>query len=152
MYPTASYVFGDIHDFKHTNNLESHKSPVHTLEFSPDGKYITSGDDNSILTIRRYKTGDMIHALAWHPTVPRVLVVGSINGDLNKICLSTEPKEVCSFIQCLPVLIYILNGQKDFTTVWHLCGYIHTMTFKKDGSQLAMAFGRECKVILMDQD
>ncbi|KAF8228590.1 hypothetical protein L208DRAFT_1290739 [Tricholoma matsutake] len=128
MYPTASYVFGDIPNFKHTNNLESCKSPIHALEFSLDGKYIASGDDNYILMvcgivfllqwkeIRRYKTGDMICALAWHPTVPGALVVGSANGDLNKICLSTEPKQVCLFIQCLPVLIYILNGQKDFTS------------------------------------
>ncbi|KAF8223319.1 hypothetical protein L208DRAFT_1187535, partial [Tricholoma matsutake] len=72
-------------------------SPVHALEFSLDGKYIASGDDNGILMvfqicetsqwkeIRRYKTGDMIRALAWHPTVPGALVVGSANGDLNKI-------------------------------------------------------------------
>ena len=35
-----------------------------------------------------YKTGDMIRAITWHPYINEALIVGSANGDINKLKLS----------------------------------------------------------------
>jgi len=41
--------------------------------------------------IRTYRTGQAIRALVWHPTINRMVVVGSASGELNKLKLSTSP-------------------------------------------------------------
>lgn len=40
--------------------------------------------------------------------------------------------------------------QNDYTETEHTAGFIHSMAFNKDGSQLAVAFGEVAKVALFD--
>jgi hypothetical protein len=63
---------------------------------------------------------------------------------------SGEPSR-CLF-SCLPFLSAYFTWQEDFTAGMHLDGYIHTMSFNQEGSQLAVAFGQACDVVLLDQD
>ena len=49
--PCPSYFFNDFGDLTLAGQLGSHKAAVHKIEFSPDGKYIASGDDRGTLIV-----------------------------------------------------------------------------------------------------
>ena len=175
-FKSGSYIFYDIEDFELTNQLKSHMHPVHVLQFSPDGGYLASGDDDSMVMvhvidifadqwlmfrvqicetsnwrkIQLYRTGGMVRALAWHPHILGALVVGLSNGDLNKLYLREAANQVS--IHVFLDLSAYLNVSKDYTAGMHLNGYIHAMSFNQEGSQIAVAFGSECNIVLLDQD
>jgi WD40 repeat protein len=51
----GTYVFNsDVSNLKVIGQLRSHKHPIHAVKFSPDGKYIASGDDAGILVVYNY--------------------------------------------------------------------------------------------------
>jgi WD40 repeat protein len=45
------YLFNDFSDLTLAGQLGSHKAAIHKIEFSPNGKYIASGDDRGNLVV-----------------------------------------------------------------------------------------------------
>ncbi|KAF8877190.1 hypothetical protein BD779DRAFT_1677446 [Infundibulicybe gibba] len=113
------------------------------MQFSPDGKHLAAGyDDGSLIIldvtqvpwepIRVYKTGATVRGLAWHPTVPTALIVGSGNGDINKLRFAANGKP----------------ARGDFTGLEQLTAFIHAIAINIDGSQITVAYGR--RIVFID--
>jgi WD40 repeat protein len=55
MIMDGTYLFNsDVSNLKVIGRLRSHKRLIHAVKFSPDGKYIASGDDVGILVVYSY--------------------------------------------------------------------------------------------------
>lgn len=55
----------------------------------------------------------MIRAIAWHPSINEALIIGSANGDLNKLKLSPMGAKVRSYLQPWPrkiCMLMVRNG------------------------------------------
>ena len=46
------YVFDQHSNLQMMGTLRVHKHEIHVVQFSPDGKYLASGDDDGILIVR----------------------------------------------------------------------------------------------------
>ena len=74
--------------------LYGHTSSINVIRSSPDGKHLASGgDDGTIIVystttwkaVKRYGNLSPVTALAWHPTVPSVIIFGCKNGDVQTL-------------------------------------------------------------------
>ncbi|KAF8880277.1 hypothetical protein BD779DRAFT_1675975 [Infundibulicybe gibba] len=132
------YVCKNVHQFELYGGRFSYQQPVNVMRFSQNGKYLAIGFDDGLLVIldtkllpwktaRVYKAGATIRGLVWHPTIPTALVIGSGNGDINKLRF-VEDDELA------------LN---DFTGLEHVTNFVHAIAINMDASQVVVAYGQK---------
>jgi hypothetical protein len=99
-----------------------------------------------------YKAGGMIRAMAWHPIVPRTLILGAANGDINKLVFARRRPKVFLELQepgttntdySCPYM------QNDIWATENIPGFIHILAFNPDGSQLTVAFSDKPRLALI---
>ncbi|KAF8877191.1 hypothetical protein BD779DRAFT_1475331 [Infundibulicybe gibba] len=102
-----------------------------------NGRYLAIGFDDGVLVIlstkllawkcaRVYKVGATIRSLVWHPTIPTALVIGSGNGDINKLQFVENDE--------LPM--------NDFKGLERVTNFVHAIAINADASQTVVAYGR----------
>ena len=71
-----------------------HGDSITALQFSPDGKFLTSGSGDGVVMIfstlawkpvKRYVDTSSLTTLIWHPTFPKTLICGYGSGDVHTI-------------------------------------------------------------------
>ena len=50
----VSYIFKNVGSLQRKARLGFHDSPVHAIQFSPDGMFMASGDDEGTLVVRAF--------------------------------------------------------------------------------------------------
>lgn len=99
--------------------------------------------------IRAYKAADKIRALAWHPQLDAALVVGSANGDINKLKINfsdvSYPCVTCSTHSRPPVSS---QSEKDFTSLEQVPKFVHVLRYNHDGTQLAISCGWQAPALV----
>lgn len=49
------YTFNGLTGVTDERVLRSHYTPINNIRFSPDGKYVASGDDSGLLVVGRFR-------------------------------------------------------------------------------------------------
>ncbi|KAF8879034.1 hypothetical protein BD779DRAFT_1676570 [Infundibulicybe gibba] len=136
-HPSPMYMCKNIHQFELHGAQFSYQQPVNIMRFSPNGRYLAVGFDDGVLVIlstkllawkcaRVYKVGATIRSLVWHPTIPAALVIGSGNGDINKLQFVENDE--------LPL--------NDFKGLECVTNFVHAIAINADASQTVVAYGR----------
>ncbi|KIJ91797.1 hypothetical protein K443DRAFT_64459, partial [Laccaria amethystina LaAM-08-1] len=112
---------------------------VGTMQFSPNGRYLAVGDDDGNLLIREtiknwpriryYQTGAEIRGIAWDPSTPRTLFVGSRNGNAHMITFDVS------------------LAKRDVALVASFDSCIHAVAVNECGTQVAIAYGLKVAVV-----
>jgi len=134
--PPAFIIMSEnLRNLKLQGQWNVHQQTINCIQFSPDNKYLASGDDEGVLVvrwvhlgplsplmrssqiretaknkcIRVYRASKAITCLKWDPTKPSLLFVGSSNGELNKIQISPKGVSDHPLLFCAvgPILMYI---------------------------------------------
>lgn len=106
-----------LENLKVQGQWQTHQLAINAIQFSPDKRYLASGDDEGLLVVRGlrwisrstltdyraqvretatnkclrlYKAHKSITCLKWDPSKPSLLFVGSSNGEVNKIRISPK--------------------------------------------------------------
>ncbi|KAF9790774.1 WD40-repeat-containing domain protein [Thelephora terrestris] len=80
-------------------SLLGHIDSINALQFSSSGRYLATGGQDGQLLIFSTKTWKMVkkfvdssplNSLVWHPTFPKTVICGFVNGDLITICFDSS--------------------------------------------------------------
>ncbi|KAF8870091.1 hypothetical protein BD779DRAFT_1479193 [Infundibulicybe gibba] len=138
------YVCKNVHQFELYGGRFSYQQPVNVMRFSRNGRYLAIGFDDGVLVIldtkllpwrpaRVYKAGATIRGLVWHPTIPTALMIGSGNGDVNKL----------RFLEDDELALVLIPSQNDFTGLEHVTNFVHAIAINTDASQVVVAYGKK---------
>ncbi|NES83307.1 MAG: protein kinase [Moorea sp. SIO2B7] len=140
-YASSSVSYGNIsltHSWKCICTLKGHLSSIHSLSFSPDGKYLASGSADQTIKIWNLKQAQVKHTFSGHSSIVeavifspdgKMLVSGSWDYTIRFWDLETEEevnliKEHYGWIKCLVISRngkIIASGSVDKTIkIWAL--------------------------------
>lgn len=96
---------------------------------------------------RTYGTDTSVRDLVWHPIHSGAVIVGSANGDINKLRLDLKIVSCHRYLKGHSCFNDLLHQGSDFTALHKLHGLIYAMAINSDGTQLAVGVGP--KVVLI---
>lgn len=118
--------------------IKKHTDWVTALEFSPDGKYLASGDRNGGLYVWDGETGDLIHTLKGH------------SKQISEVSWRSDGKILGSASEDTTIRLWEMEEGKQIKS-WGAHGQgVTAIEFKRDGN-IASA-GRDRMVKLWDQN
>ncbi|KAJ7442213.1 WD40-repeat-containing domain protein [Mycena galericulata] len=116
--------------------IKGHTHHINTIAFSPDGRYLASGADDTCLFLyhtdtfremQQYRATSEIRVLAWHPVRPGVISCGLKNG----------------------VVMTIMVKKTELLYENTVNGPIHCMTFDTEGKHIAVGFANRVLIARM---
>lgn len=137
--------------------LHGHTSSINVIKSSPDGKLLASGgDDGTIIVystktwkaVKRYGNFSPVTALAWHPTVPSVIIFGCKNGDVQTVHFR-DPEVRTNFLGDNLADGIFQGGDKEYRRVWvdWMKDPVACIAMDMCGTLAAISHGAEVTVI-----
>ncbi|KAF8059605.1 hypothetical protein FPV67DRAFT_1673524 [Lyophyllum atratum] len=115
---------------------DSDNREISAIRFSPDGKYMATGDRAGIVliykgpvewwTLRNYRATSCIQSFAWHPQKEGKLLIGCANGDINTLLMAETDQMT----------------ENDVNNYVNFDGLINFVEYSRSGTRVAVVWGR----------
>ncbi len=114
-----------LHNIREQNQIRINQSEVNTISFSPDGKYIATGDRNGKVNI-------------WNLSGQKQSEFNAHEGQIFNLSFSPDGEKIATFGEDGTLAIWNLSGQQQYKTQAHE-NIIYSVSFSPDGEKIATA-------------